>query len=156
AGVPLQRVLLADLHLAEQRRTPAVGLLRARRPVVPGTELAEALHAELERGTPAVAHLRLVAQLGALGNVGVDVLLDQDVQVAREAGAEIGLEQRAPAVLPALAAILRALDLQQEADVDRVLAGLGELEAVLPFPGVEAMGLARLLVPLGVQFRGPP
>jgi hypothetical protein len=56
---------------------------------------------------------------------------DQDVQVRLNIGADVGLQQRTPAVLVAFAAVLRAFDLQQKADVDRILAGFSELQSVV-------------------------
>ena len=136
-----------QLDLAEHGRAELVLLRRGTRPVVPAAEVAEPLRAPFELLRAAVLQLRLVVQLGIERLGGAYMPLPQQVQVALDR-APLLLQQGSVGQLVAFRAVAGPLDLQQEAEVDRVLAGFGQLKAVFPFDGIEATGRARIGLPL--------
>ena len=68
----------------------------------------------------------------------------------------LGLQQRSERELVALSAVAGPLNLQQQSQVYWITSRLGQLNAVLPLPGIEAGGLSCRLGVLAVELGEPP
>src|SRR5882762_9494574 len=140
--------------LAECGGAESVGLRVSRPPTVPFRDLSESLQAVLQTRLPAILGLPLVAEL-RVGLAGcLEAPLDQEVKVELESR-EFRLEQRTDAHFVSFASILRALEFYDEAEVQWVLAGFGDLEFVFPLPGVEAKACALQAVVFAVDLGKP-
>jgi len=131
-----------------------MALLVRRREVIPFSRFAEALRAAFERLLPAVLDLPLVAEERSGVLDGAADVREQRIEVDLHA-VELRLEQRTEAEFVAFAPVVRQLEFGDEAHVDRILAGLGQLELVLELDGIERR-VRTLARTLDVELGEPP
>src|SRR5262249_53178807 len=135
-GIPDDRLPTAEVDLAEHCGTQTVVLFGRRKPAIPTAGVTEALSAELERLLPAVLDLPLVVEEGTVVFRCARDVGEQRIEVKLPA-IQLGLEQWSEAKFVALAAVVRQLELGDEAHIDWVFSGLGQLELVLELEGIE-------------------
>src|SRR5262249_32884805 len=103
---------------------------------------------------PSVFHLPLVTEERAIALDGAGDVGEKRIEVELEA-VVFGLEQRPETELVPLTAVVRQLELGDEADVDRIPPGLRELELVLELDRVEAR-VRALALALDIELGEPP
>ena len=152
--VVADRPAIAKIDFSECGGTEAIGPLFGRIPVVPFAQITESLNPELKNRLPSVFDLLLVTGAHRMRRVGSEVPLKQRVPVELELP-RFGLEQRTEANLVPLAPIPGTLEFDDEADIDRILPWLGELELVFPLAGVKGNRSGAGLQEFRVHLREP-
>ena len=110
---------------------------------------------ELQRGLPSVLELPLITQLHRRRRHRAIVLAEQQVQVGHHRLREFCLKERPKSQLIALGAVSRPFNLDDQAHVHRVFAGVGQLELVFPFKGVVTPAARCLPLGLDIQLGEP-
>ena len=123
--------------------------------MVPLANITKCLQAPFELSGRTVLELQLVEQFFVKLLCRLEVTPHQQVGIGLDVS-PLGLQQRSEGELVALSAVAGPLNLQQQSQVYGITSRLGQLEAVLPLPGIEASGLSCRLGVFAVELGEPP